>query len=283
MSWKMPFKPRWVYRVGFLFSGFPVSVLLLIWSNDFSVMRKKSQIMPHAIDFTVNLGGWRLSWERKLWVYLWGSFQIGRSEERWPTLNVGITIPWTGVLGWTQNTKEVNWAAAPFFAPCFLAADALRPAASPSRCHACPLVSSHCETKDSLPPWRYVHQVSCYSKEKNNACTPNPTNKPAELPEPYVKFDQALLVQERTVRGLCFSPASSQALAHSFFTVNGSLDPACLGNRCDGPCKMKHLLFANIASTNLKRMFAHTKLSQRVRWPRIAKWGGCRSANNFFL
>lgn len=41
MSWKTPFKLRWVYGVGFLFSRFPVSALLLIWSNDFSVMRKK--------------------------------------------------------------------------------------------------------------------------------------------------------------------------------------------------------------------------------------------------
>lgn len=72
------------------------------------------------------------------------------------------------------------------------------------------------------------------------------------------------------MRGLCLSQASSQALAYSFFTVNGSLDPACLGNRYDGPCKMKHLLFANIASTNLERIFAHTKLSQRVRWLQIA-------------
>lgn len=43
-----------------------------------------------------------------LWVHLWGQPQRCLTENGRPTLNLGWTIPWAGVLD--QNTKEpVNW------------------------------------------------------------------------------------------------------------------------------------------------------------------------------
>lgn len=195
--------------------------------------------MPHAIDNTVN-ESWRIKTqpgEKPLGVFMrefsdwenWGEMTHSKCG-RHHSMDGG-----TGL-----NTKyKGSELSSSSLGSLLLTADATRPAAPPSCCHACPLASFTLWDKESLPPLRYFHQIFCYSKEKNNACTPNPTNKPAKLPEPYAKFDQALLVWERT----SMTQASFWGLFLSFLTVNGSLHIACPGNRYDRPCKMKRFLF----------------------------------------
>lgn len=52
---------------------------------------------------TVNLMGFIITMETCLWACLWGIFWIRLIEVGRPTINVGITILWTGFLDWMRK------------------------------------------------------------------------------------------------------------------------------------------------------------------------------------